>query len=233
MSLGSPREDARRQRGSSRKTCPVRRSNHLRGIGKDETTMRRSKGNRILLTGGVLAALAGIFTVNAGAMHIAEGYLPVNWCCCGEPCVSPLWWRASSPSRGASTPLPGPRSCWPCAGPLPSCSPPEDPLLQRLLLPPHRCGPGGHPVRAADHGGAGAHRAAVPGPAAGPRRPHHLGANTFSMAIAGPILSWVLYKLLRKVNAPASVAVFAAAALGTCSPTWSPPSSWASSTAAR
>ena len=41
-----------------------------------------------------------------------------------------------------------------------------------------------------------------------------LGANTFSMAVAGPILSWVIYKLLRKVNAPASVAVFAAAALG-------------------
>ena len=41
-----------------------------------------------------------------------------------------------------------------------------------------------------------------------------LGANTFSMAVAGPILSWAIYKLLRKVNAPASVAVFAAAALG-------------------
>ena len=41
-----------------------------------------------------------------------------------------------------------------------------------------------------------------------------LGANTFSMAIAGPILSWMVYKLLRKANAPAAVAVFAAAALG-------------------
>ena len=41
-----------------------------------------------------------------------------------------------------------------------------------------------------------------------------LGANTFSMAIAGPIVSWAVYKLLRKANAPAAVAVFAAAALG-------------------
>ena len=50
--------------------------------------MRQSKGNRILLTGGVLAALAGIFTINAGAMHIAEGYLPVNWCLLwGAVCV--------------------------------------------------------------------------------------------------------------------------------------------------
>ena len=37
-----------------------------------------------------------------------------------------------------------------------------------------------------------------------------LGANTFSMAI----VSWAVYKLLRKANAPAAVAVFAAAALG-------------------
>ena len=36
----------------------------------------------------------------------------------------------------------------------------------------------------------------------------------FSMAIAGPIVSWAVYKLLRKANAPAAVAVFAAAALG-------------------
>ena len=41
-----------------------------------------------------------------------------------------------------------------------------------------------------------------------------LGANTFSMAIAGPIVSWLVYKLLRKAKAPAAVAVFAAAALG-------------------
>ena len=34
-----------------------------------------------------------------------------------------------------------------------------------------------------------------------------LGANTFSMAIAGPIVSWAVYKLLRKANAPAAVAV--------------------------
>ena len=41
-----------------------------------------------------------------------------------------------------------------------------------------------------------------------------LGANTFSMAIAGPIVSWLVYQLLRKAKAPAAVSVFAAAALG-------------------
>ena len=50
--------------------------------------MRQSKRNQILLTGGVLAALVGLLTVNAGAMHIAEGYLPVNWCLLwGAVCV--------------------------------------------------------------------------------------------------------------------------------------------------
>ena len=42
--------------------------------------MRQSGFNRFLLTGGMLAALAGSLMVNAGAMHIAEGWLPVNWC---------------------------------------------------------------------------------------------------------------------------------------------------------
>ena len=41
-----------------------------------------------------------------------------------------------------------------------------------------------------------------------------LGANTFSMAIAGPLVSWGIFKLLKKAHAPISVSVFCAAALG-------------------
>ncbi|MCR4943216.1 MAG: energy-coupling factor ABC transporter permease [Clostridium sp.] len=41
-----------------------------------------------------------------------------------------------------------------------------------------------------------------------------LGANTFSMAIAGPILSYAVYKLLKKLNVSRRVSVFIAAALG-------------------
>ena len=41
-----------------------------------------------------------------------------------------------------------------------------------------------------------------------------LGANTFSMAIAGPLVSWGVFQLLKKVHAPISVSVFCAAALG-------------------
>ena len=41
-----------------------------------------------------------------------------------------------------------------------------------------------------------------------------LGDNTFSMAIAGPIVSWLLFKGLKKVNVSTAVCVFFAAALG-------------------
>lgn len=41
-----------------------------------------------------------------------------------------------------------------------------------------------------------------------------LGANTFSMAIAGPLVSWGIFKLLKKANVPTAVCVFFAAALG-------------------
>lgn len=41
-----------------------------------------------------------------------------------------------------------------------------------------------------------------------------LGANTFSMAIAGPIVSYLIYRALSKTNTKKSVSVFLAAALG-------------------
>jgi cobalamin biosynthesis protein CbiM len=41
-----------------------------------------------------------------------------------------------------------------------------------------------------------------------------LGANTFSMAIAGPIFSWLLYMLGKKLNLNRKVNLFIAAALG-------------------
>lgn len=41
-----------------------------------------------------------------------------------------------------------------------------------------------------------------------------LGANTFSMAIAGPILSYFIYKLCKKIKVNKSVSIFIAAALG-------------------
>lgn len=41
-----------------------------------------------------------------------------------------------------------------------------------------------------------------------------LGANVFSMAIAGPWIAWGVWTLARKLGAPAAVAIFLGAALG-------------------
>ncbi|WP_368489797.1 energy-coupling factor ABC transporter permease [Clostridium sp. BJN0013] len=41
-----------------------------------------------------------------------------------------------------------------------------------------------------------------------------LGANTFSMAVIGPLVSYFLYKFLKKMNVSPSIAVFTAAMLG-------------------
>jgi len=41
-----------------------------------------------------------------------------------------------------------------------------------------------------------------------------LGANTFSMAIAGPVIAWAIYKLCRKCNVKKRLSIFLAAAFG-------------------
>jgi len=41
-----------------------------------------------------------------------------------------------------------------------------------------------------------------------------LGANTFSMAVVGPIVSYFLYKLLTKLHVSTSISIFSAAMLG-------------------
>jgi len=177
--------------------------------------MRQSKRNQILLTGGVLAALVGLLTVNAGAMHIAEGYLPVNWCLLwGAVCVpfvvagffSIKKRIDQAPKAKILLAMCGAFAFVLSALKLPSfngsCSHPTGVGLGAILFGPLTMAVLGLIVLLFQalllaHGGLTT-----------------LGANTFSMAIAGPILSWVVYKLLRKANAPAAVAVFAAAALG-------------------
>ena len=177
--------------------------------------MRQSKLNQILLTVGMLAALAGVFAVNAGAMHIAEGYLPVNWCLLwGAVCIpfvvagffSIKKRIDQAPRAKILLAMCGAFAFVLSALKLPSfngsCSHPTGVGLGAILFGPLTMAVLGLIVLLFQalllaHGGLTT-----------------LGANTFSMAIAGPILSWVVYKLLRKANAPAAVAVFAAAALG-------------------
>ena len=171
--------------------------------------------NRWIRTCAVLAVLMAAFTAGASAMHIAEGYLPVGWAIgWGVVCV-PFVAAGLISIRKKIEEAPRTKILLAMCGAfafvlsalkLPSfngsCSHPTGVGLGAILFGPLTMAVLGLIVLLFQalllaHGGLTT-----------------LGANTFSMAIAGPILSWVVYKLLRKVNAPAAVAVFAAAALG-------------------
>ena len=177
--------------------------------------MRQSKLNQILLTVGMLAALAGVFAVNAGAMHIAEGYLPVNWCLLwGAVCIpfvvagffSIKKRIDQAPRAKILLAMCGAFAFVLSALKIPSfsgsCSHPTGVGLGAILFGPLTMTVLGLIVLLFQalllaHGGITT-----------------LGANVFSMAVAGPIMSWLVYKLLRRAHAPAAAAVFAAAALG-------------------
>lgn len=171
--------------------------------------------NRWIRTCAVLAVLMAALTAGASAMHIAEGYLPVGWAIgWGVVCV-PFVAAGLISIRKKIEEAPRTKILLAMCGAfafvlsalkLPSfngsCSHPTGVGLGAILFGPLTMAVLGLIVLLFQalllaHGGLTT-----------------LGANTFSMAIAGPILSWVVYKLLRKVNAPAAVAVFAAAALG-------------------
>ena len=161
------------------------------------------------------AVLLAVPAVSASAMHVMEGYLSPGWCVLwGVLCIPFLIWGGIDMSRrinsGGSVKL-----LLALAGAfvfiisslkIPSvtgsCSHPTGTGLGAVLF--------GAPVMSVlgiivllfqalllGHGGLTT-----------------LGANTFSMAVAGPFLSWGLYALLKKLKAPAAVSVFLAAALG-------------------
>ena len=177
--------------------------------------MKTVTANKTVRAGAVLVGLLGLLTMSVSAMHIAEGMLPVPWAIgWGAVCVPFLVAGFFSIKKKIDQ---APRAkillamCGAFAFVLSalkipsfsgSCSHPTGVGLGAILFGPLTMTVLGLIVLLFQalllaHGGITT-----------------LGANTFSMAVAGPILSWVVYKLLRKVNAPASVAVFAAAALG-------------------
>ena len=177
--------------------------------------MKSCTMNRWIRTCAVLAVLMAALTAGASAMHIAEGYLPVGWAIgWGVVCV-PFVAAGLISIRKKIEEAPRTKILLAMCGAfafvlsalkLPSfngsCSHPTGVGLGAILFGPTTMAVLGLIVLLFQalllaHGGLTT-----------------LGANTFSMAVAGPIVSWVVYKLLRKVGAPAAVAVFAAAALG-------------------
>ena len=178
--------------------------------------MQYTKNERRLLT----AALAGSFSLGlaatAGAMHIMEGYLPVGHCLLwGAVCLPFLAWgliaikRIVARHRKAVLLLAmmGAYAFVLSALKIPSAlgmssSHPTGTGLGAVLF--------GAPVMAVlgiivllfqavllAHGGLTT-----------------LGANTFSMAIAGPFVSWGVYALLKRCRVSQPVSVGIACALG-------------------
>ena len=177
--------------------------------------MKTVTANKTVRAGAVLVGLLGLLTMSVSAMHIAEGMLPVGWAIgWGAVCVPFLVAGFfaikkkidQAPRAKILLAMCGAFAFVLSALKIPSvsgsCSHPTGVGLGAILFGPMTMAVLGLIVLLFQalllaHGGLTT-----------------LGANTFSMAIAGPIVSWLVYKLLRKAKAPAPVAVFAAAALG-------------------
>lgn len=90
----------------------------------------------------------------------------------------------------------------------------EDPVCDRKLFPYDRNRTGCDLIRADGSRRVGADRVIISGNLLAHGGLTTLGANTFSMAIAGPFLSYGIYKLCQKLNVNRKVAVFLAAFFG-------------------
>ena len=162
-----------------------------------------------------MAAVLGLSTVSASAMHIAEGYLPkicaFGWMAVCVPFVAAGFLSIRkkverSPRAKVLLAMCGAFAFVLSALKLPSvsgsCSHPTGVGLGAILFGPTATTILGLVVLLFQalllaHGGLTT-----------------LGANLFSMAIVGPLVSWAVYHALKKAGARPAVAVFCAAALG-------------------
>ena len=177
--------------------------------------MRTLTANKTVRAAAVLVGLLGLMTMSASAMHIAEGMLPVNWAIgWGAVCVPFLVAGFFSIKKKIDQ---APRAkillamCGAFAFVLSalkipsitgSCSHPTGVGLGAVLFGPTATAVLGLIVLIFQalllgHGGLTT-----------------LGANVFSMAVAGPLVSWAVYQLLKKAKVSPTVGVFCAAALG-------------------
>ena len=178
--------------------------------------MRLTRNERRLFTASVAISLCCCLSVTAGAMHIMEGYLPVGHCVFwGAVCLPFLVWgllsikKITTQHRKAVLLLAmmGAYAFVLSALKIPSAlgmssSHPTGTGLGAVMF--------GAPVMAVlgiivllfqaillAHGGLTT-----------------LGANTFSMAIAGPFVSWGVYGLLKRCKVNQTVSIGIACALG-------------------
>ena len=178
--------------------------------------MRYSSRERQFLSASIVLSLCVSLSVSTGAMHIMEGYLPVGYCIAwGAVCLPFLAWGLISIKRIVAQhrkavlllAMMGAYAFVLSALKIPSAlgmssSHPTGTGLGAVMF--------GAPVMSVlgiivllfqaillAHGGLTT-----------------LGANTFSMAIAGPFVSWGVYALLKKWKVNQSVGIGVACALG-------------------
>lgn len=170
---------------------------------------------RMIYTASVFVALVGVLTMGASAMHIAEGYLPPAWCLIWGAICLPFVVAGffsikkrveAAPKTKILLAMCGAFAFVLSALKIPSvtgsCSHPTGVGLGAVLFGPTATTVLGLIVLIFQalllaHGGLTT-----------------LGANVFSMAIAGPFVSWGVYRGLKKAGVQPALAVFFAAALG-------------------
>ena len=170
----------------------------------------------VIRTAAAAVTVTGLMTAAASAMHISEGYLPPLWCgiwavICVPFVVAGFFSIQKKVSENRKTlvllAMCGAFAFVLSALKIPSlvggsCSHPTGVGLGAILFGPLATSVLGLIVLIFQctllaHGGITT-----------------LGANVFSMAIVGPIVSWAVYQVLKKAGAKPAIAVFCAAALG-------------------
>lgn len=177
--------------------------------------MKTTKLQKILVSASAVLCAALFFSPQASAMHIMEGYLNPGWAVAwGVVCVPFVVWGFFSISKSvkqSSKNLVLLAMCGAFAFVLSalkipsvsgSCSHPTGVGLGAVLFGPSAMSVIGVIILLFQalllaHGGLST-----------------LGANTFSMAIAGPLVSFGVFKLCKKLGVSSGIAVFFAAALG-------------------
>ncbi len=184
-------------------------------VGKNERRMNMSKKETSIMKLAVAFAMAFAIVPSAYGMHIMEGYLPAAYCIAwGAVCIPFLTAgffsiRKSLQKDGRAITILAMSGAFifvisslKIPSVTGSCSHMTGTGLGAILFGPSAVSILGLIVLIFQaillaHGGLTT-----------------LGANTFSMAIAGPFLSFGIYKLCRKLNVNKMVSVFLAAMLG-------------------
>ena len=174
-----------------------------------------SKEKKVVGFISVLLIMVDLFSPRAFAMHIMEGYLPVSHCLVWFAICLPFWVMGFKSLKKTVSEHPKSISIIAISGAfifvisslkIPSvtgsCSHMTGTGLAAILFGPTAVSILGVIVLIFQalllaHGGLTS-----------------LGANTFSMAIAGPIVSYLIFRAMTKAGAKKNVSVFLAAALG-------------------